>query len=223
MLRKLLIVLTVTLLAALPVLSQEADTEEEHTPLGWGLYAGYLMGDVLTEEKFGDDLQFEPTLDDDAIFGGLFWAEMNENWRFELRLTYMSATVLDNPPYEWFGPEPDGEARSVDMDIFYLDASFIRFFDLGEKVRIGIPFGVGWASAYADEPLSDFIFGRSINLQLEDGSGGMYFLGTQLVFEVGEDWEFFIDGRFRRFHRLTNVVERNAKTSEFTIGFSKQF
>jgi opacity protein-like surface antigen len=224
MLRKLTFGIVLAVLLAAPALAQEGEAAEEaKSPLGWGLYAGYLMGDVISEASFGDEGQFQAELDDDAIFGGLFWAEMNENWRFETRLTYMPATILNVAPFDWFGPEPDGPARTVSADIFYLDVGFIRFFDLGESVRLGIPFGVGWASSYTDEVFSDFIPGRSIGLQQEDGSGGTYYLGFQLLFEVSDRWELFVDSRFKRFHRLTNVLERTAKTNEFTVGFSRRF
>jgi hypothetical protein len=225
MLRKLTTGIALAALLAAPAFAQEEETATEpQTPLGWGLYTGYLLGDVVSEASFGDEEQFQPELDDTSVFGGVFWAEMNENWRFETRLAYMPATYLNVPPFGWFGPEPDGPAREVSVDIFYLDVAFVRFFDLGESVRLGIPFGVGWAAAYGDEEvLSDFVPGRSIGVQQEDGSGGTYFAGLQLLFEVGDTWELFVDARLKRFHRLTSILERTAKTNEFTIGFSRRF
>ena len=224
MLRKLTMGMILAGLLAAPALAQEDETTTEApSSSGLGFYAGYLLGDVISEASFGDEGQFQAELDDDAVFGGLFFADMNEKWRFETRLTYMPATILNAAPFDWFGPEPDGEARDVSADLFYIDVGFIRFFDLGESVRLGIPFGLGWAAAYSDEVYSDFIPGRSIGLQQEDGSGGTYYLGVQMLFELGDTWELFVDTRFKRFHRLTSVLERTAKTNEFTVGFCRRF
>jgi hypothetical protein len=231
MLRKLLVGIALTLLVVTPALAQETESAEageagngEPSSRGWGLHAGYLIGDEISEESFGDELQFKATLEDDAAFGGSFWADMNETWRFEIRLNYVPATISNVAPLGWNeDPDVDGPARTLSADMFYLDVGFIPYFDLSESLRLGIPFGLGWAALYADEVFSDFVPERSIGLQQEDGSGATYYLGLQLTYEMNDRWELFVDGRFKRFHRLASILERTAKTNEFTVGFMKRF
>lgn len=232
MLRKLLIGIFVMGFVASAALAQQdegGETEpQERSTRGWGVHAGYLLADVLSKESFGDDRQFQAELEDDVLIGGSFWADMTDAWRFEIRLNFVPATVSNVAPLGWYNPDnptspEDGPARELSGELFYLDVGFIRYFDLSESWRLGVPFGLGWAALYTDEVLSDSIPDRAPSLQQEDGSGMTYYLGAQLVYEMNDSWEIFLDGRFKRFHRLVSVLERTAKTNEFTVGFMKRF
>ncbi len=189
------------------------DGDAEYLGMGWGVFGGYLWGDELVERSVpGDDGtgSYVPTLDDDFVVGGLFYVDNTPNLRFEFRLSYTPNTVVDTPHGD------------ISMDVFVADVAIVPHWNRG-KWEIGIPVGFGWAVSMADEDLAKKIPGRVKTLHLTDGSGMTYFLGLQGSVKVGEKWTLFGEYTFKRFHRLTNVIERTAKCGQFLVGFRRAF
>jgi len=175
------------------------------SPFGWGVFAGQLFGDTISELTFQGG--FTPELDDSVLLGGYLTLDIGEQARLELRLAASSTTVLNTP---------NGD---IDGTLYELDIAWIPRFGRG-RVRWGMPVGAGWATFDEDADFSNpaQIPLRDPNLIASGGSGVVYFLGLQAEFPLRGRTSFVIDGRFKRYHRLQNVMERTAKTAEVTVG-----
>ncbi len=187
--------------------------ESEYRGMGWGVFTGYLWGDELVERSVPADDgtgSYVPTLDDDFILGGLFYVDNTPNLRFEFRLSWNPNTVRDTPHGD------------LSMDVIVADVAIVPHWNRG-RWEVGVPVGFGWAVSMTSEDLAKRIPGRSKNLHLTDGSGMTYFLGLQGSVRLGETWTLFGEYTFKRFHRLTNVIERTPKCGQFLVGFRRAF
>ncbi|RMF70620.1 MAG: hypothetical protein D6738_15660 [Acidobacteria bacterium] len=184
--------------------AEGAAAEGPRSNLGYGVFVGQLFGDEISEFSFPGNLT--PTLDDSTLLGGLLTLEIGERARFEIRLAASSTTVTDTP---------NGD---IDGTLFMLDLAWIPRFGSG-KVRWGVPIGAGWATFDEDGPFSmpGQIPQRDSSVIASGGSGVTYFAGLQAAIPLGRSTSIIFDGRLRRFHRLQNVLERTAKTSEVTV------
>ncbi len=208
MLRKCLVVVGLIILALVPVVSAQEDVSEDKPEQGWGLFGGFLGGDIATElEQDG----FQAELDDGFVVGAMYFTRMSERTRFEARLNYSPGTMLNT------------ENGDVDGQLIWFDVALIPGFKLGEKTSIGVPFGIGWAAFYDDDNFLEQVFGRPVGTSQSGGSGMMYFLGLQLNVQTGDSWEFFAEVRAQRFHRLVDIRERNVKTTQGVLGFRRLF
>ncbi len=197
------------------VLAQEEPGKHEATDMateerassryGFGVYAGQIFGDTISEATFVGE--FTPELDDSTVLGGLMTIAIAEKTRLELRLGLSSTTVLGTP---------NGD---IGAKLYYFDLAYVPRFGSG-KVTWGVPFGVGWATLDEDGPFTNFgqIPDRDPSLIVSGGSGVDFFVGLQAEIPLGERLSVIFDGRFKRFHRLQNVLERTAKTTEITVG-----
>ncbi|MBP7149186.1 MAG: hypothetical protein KBD01_16780 [Acidobacteria bacterium] len=231
MIRSALLVV-VLCLAAWPVIAQEtppaepasppadqAEGEEGRTRWGWGLLVGQLPGGRVLENTLDVDMNdtvrhFEPELDDAPVVGAVYYNDLAKHLRFEGRLNFASTDMLDTP---------NGD---VSTTLFYGDLAVMPRWEWS-RFSVGFPIGVGWASASADGKYSDrgtlAREGKNADVSLKAGSGMTYFLGAQGGWKLAEHWAIALDVRARRFHRLTNVLERTLKTEEITLAVMRTY
>lgn len=227
MLRKTAVLIAAFSLAilAMPALAQDDEGGDRASALGVGVFGGYILGDEISKDTTAPrNLE----LDDMPVLGGVFFIDVSERSRYELRIGYTQTTVQNVPVLveDEFDPDPILEGyRDVDANIFVLDIAYIPRFGIGEKLRIGIPFGLGWATLLEDEVFipEGKVSGRNLNEQLSGGSGMTYFLGVQATMPLSERMEFFFDARIKRYHRLVNIREQNAQMIEGTFGLLWSF
>ncbi|UCF68921.1 MAG: hypothetical protein JSV80_06435 [Acidobacteriota bacterium] len=211
--RKLFALLVLGLLLASPGFAQddtEADAEAEPTKeyrLSWGIFAGQLTGDEISKQAYEG---LVPELDDTTFAGALFAVRAGRSVWAEIRLGLSQTQFLNTPKGD------------MDVDLWFLDVAFVPQWQWG-RWGVGVPLGVGWASASTDDVLLERIPGRDRTLQLDDGDGGTYFAGVRGFVDASDRWTLSIDVRAKRFHRLINVTERNVKSTELSIAFSRKF
>ncbi len=227
MLRKTAVLIAALSLAVLtlPALAQEDEGGDRASALGVGVFGGYALGDEITKLSVeGENLE----LDDTPMIGGIFFIDIRERSRYELRIGFGQTTVQNAPVFEDDQFNPDGiftGFRDVDATLFFLDIAYIPRFGLGEKLRMGIPLGLGWGTLLEDEEFisEGKVPGRSLTDTVSGGSGMSYFVGVQVTLPLGDTTEFFFDARIKRYHRLVNITEQNAQLVEGTVGVLWQF
>jgi hypothetical protein len=203
-------------LGAAPVSAQEsgetppaADNSATVGKNGWGIFAGYLLGDTISKQSYPDIGNAE--LDDTPVIGGMWFQDISARTRFELRLGLGPTTVLK---------VPNGDTDAV---LWYFDLAFIPRWKLG-STTLGVPVGVGWAGLHASDPFANSIPNRDPDLVLKDGSGMTYFVGVRADWQLGDGpWGLGVDARLHRFHRLVNVREQNVQGIDLTVSITRKF
>lgn len=212
-------------LAADESTATEGQTASAKTPMAVGVFAGYLLGDQVSESTFRFFNQTSPLeLDDATGLGVFFTTAVSPKTDFELRLGMAKTKFLNVPTRQRdeFG-EPKGPMEEEEAFLYYLNVGFVPSWTLG-SIKLGIPFGFGWGQSSPDQNLAeDGTIGLGESNGLDGGGGMLIYAGLQASYPIGERWTIVADARLQRFHRLVNVTERSAKLFEFAIGIKRSF
>jgi hypothetical protein len=194
---------------AAPPAEESGEAKGADSTMGWGVSLGWFLGDDVTKQTypgFGT-----AAIDDDLIFGGCFYNETSERALVEIRLQFSPNQFINTPN------------GTISMVLWMIDVAYVPHWQLG-KIRLGVPFGLGWAGSHASKVLADSIPLRDPELQLKDGSGMQYFIGGQATMPLGKSaWSLQFDARLHRLHRLVNVREVNVQALTVTLGLSRSF
>ncbi|MCU0253486.1 MAG: hypothetical protein MUE47_03000 [Acidobacteria bacterium] len=223
--RKLLVALALSLLLASSLAwAQEAAAPDEtpaepRQPMQWGLYLGWASGGDVSQARFYSQspdgqptgARLTPAVDDFTEIGGIWAIALSKRTWFQVRAAVAETTYFDTP---------NGD---IDALVYMVDAGLMPHWEWG-FYKLGIPFGIGWAQADADEALADGdIPGANYTLALKSGGAPTYYLGLYNGFMLSEKWELFLDVRLKTFTGLLNVTETNLRSTEVTAGFVQTF
>ena len=170
------------------------------------VYAGYLFGDDLTEGPVSGKT---PQLDDAAVFGLRYAYNFTSAWGFEASLGYNANTVT-----ELAGPD-------VDMDLWLVDVNAVWRFRQSEKLTPYLTFGLGYATADLDRPITGTVNGRSVSLEDDGGMTGN--VGIGLGYSMTERMVLRGDVRYRYIGSLVDTHDDSLNSPEVTLGLGWRF
>lgn len=255
MLRKLTCAFALCALAVMPVLAQEKTEDETKTgdasaeatenadesasPAvnhGWGLRAGYLLGDTAAKSFSGEPrailgISKDPEFKDAPVLGGFYYYEFSPKFKAEARLSIAAGKVGPVCPDAKVDPvlgilssQCRQNEKSVRTTLVLLEVAFMPRFSLG-STDIAIPFGFGWSGNKASEKYAPpgWVAGLNKTVEMEGASGMTYFVGVQPSWKIGKGRRFFVEARAVRIHKVVNVNERTLKSFEATAGVSFPF
>lgn len=199
---------------------------------GWGLRIGQLVGDDMANVPLGkpdDYLDNVLHLADSSFGSAFYYLDFKPNWRFEVRLNYAPSEAEHAcPDVDTLAEDPAmrscrANEETVGTDILYFDLLVMPHFKFGQsKFGLGVPFGLGWASAGAD---SDYappteVISRSGDVSMSTSSGLTYFAGVRPYFSFWRGKTLFFEARYNRFHRLVNLNASTVNSLEYSLGIS---
>jgi outer membrane protein len=170
------------------------------------VYAGYLFGDDLTDGPVSGQT---PQLDDDLVLGLRYAYNFTSAWGFEASLGYNPNSVT-----ELAGPD-------VDMDLWLVDLNAVWRFRQSKKLTPYLTFGLGYAKADLDRPLTGTVDGQ--NVTIEDDGGTTANVGVGLAYSLTDTVVLRGDLRYRYIGSLVDTHDDSLNSPEATFGVGWRF
>src|SRR5690606_24659286 len=189
------------LVGAVPAMAQQAERHSD-----FGVYAGALFGDGLTEGPVSASV---PKLDDDFV-GGLRYAyHFNTNFALEGSLGFNPNKVTG------------AVGGDVDIDVYTADINAAWNFRNGSRLTPYVTAGVGYAFADLDRSLTGNVAGEVVSI--DDDDGVTVNAGGGLRYDVSDRVVVRLDARYRFIDKLVNQFDGSLNGGEVTLGLGWKF
>ncbi|HZF29464.1 MAG TPA: porin family protein [Gammaproteobacteria bacterium] len=189
-------------LNAAPAAAQELGRDRNEIQI----HAGQLFGDKITDVDLSGR---RPELDDAVTYGVRYAYNFTPSWAIQLSLEQSPNSVTNLA------------GGDVDLDLTTFDVDAVWHFASSEHWAPYVAFGVGYASANLDRPLTGLVDGQTVSIGDDDGYtvnagiGAKYFAGRHVLIDL--------EARYRYLDKVLERFDDSVGTLETSIGVGWRF
>ncbi|HET8698889.1 MAG TPA: porin family protein [Gammaproteobacteria bacterium] len=197
-----LAVLGALALNAAPAAAQESGRDKNELQI----HAGQLFGDKITNVDLSGR---RPELDDDVTYGVRYGYKFTPKWGLELSLEQSPNSVTNLA------------GGDVDLDLTTFDVDAAWRFANTEHWAPYVAFGVGYASADLDRPLTGLVNGQTVSIDddkgysVNAGIGAKYFPSRHVLVDL--------EARYRYLDKVLERFDDSVGTVETSVGVGWRF